>query len=150
MSFPITLDTTDTALPIPQALSDVLLKEIERAYATTPPLPKEDPLFGITLVFRDPGYDPLLGGYHPVEIRLGRANGHYRLDYLTDFSYVGPADQAELQAEVDFEFGVSQCLVRHLPPIGLSRVGEFFDLYVTNFLSYYRNGVYEVEVVWEN
>ncbi|WP_181872687.1 DUF2787 family protein [Billgrantia montanilacus] len=150
MSLPITLDTTDTALPIPQALTDVLLKEIERAYITTPPQPTEDPLFGITLVFRDPGYDPLLGGYHPVEIRLGRANEHYRLDYLTDFSYVGPADQAELQSEINFEFGVSLCVVRYLPPIALSRVGEFFDLYVTNFLSYYRNGAYEVEVVWEN
>lgn len=38
MSFPITLDTTDTALPIPQALTGVLLKVIERAYTTTPPL----------------------------------------------------------------------------------------------------------------
>lgn len=150
MSFPITLDTTDTALAIPQALTNVLLREIERAYTTTPPQPPEDPLFGITLVFRNPGYDPLLGGYHPVEIRLGRANGHYRLDYLTNFSYVGPADQAVLKTEIDFEFGVALCVIRYLPHISLSRVGELFDLYVSNFLNYYRNGAFQVEVVWEN
>ncbi|XKH59398.1 DUF2787 domain-containing protein [Halomonas sediminis] len=151
MPLPMQLDVSNTPLPIPDALTEILEKEIQHAYQQAPPLPPEDPLFAITLVFRDPGYDVLLGGFHPVEIRVGRVEGDtYRLGYLTDFSYVGSGDQIELMKEIDFEFSVELCAMRYLPPIALCRVGEFFERYLTNFISYYRNGVYDVEVIWEN
>jgi hypothetical protein len=151
MPLPIQIDISDTPLPIPESLTSLLENEIQRAYQQTPPSPPEDPIFAITVVFRDPGYDPLLGGYHPVEIRLGRVDGDtYRFGYLTDFSYVGRGDQVELTREIDFEFGAQLCAMRYLPPIALCRVGEFFERYVANFISYYRNGVYDVEVIWEN
>ena len=151
MLLPIQIDVTDTPLPIPESLTLLLEKEIQRAYQHAPPSSPIDPIFAITLVFRDPGYDPLLGGYHPVEIRLGRVGGiTYRLGYLTDFSYVGSGDQVALMREVDFEFSAQLCVMRYLPPIALCRVGEFFERYVTNFISYYGNNVYEVEVLWEN
>lgn len=151
MPLPIHINVRDTPLPIPDALTDILKKEIQHAYQQTPPASPEDPLFAITLVFRDPGYDALLGGFHPVEIRLGRVEGvTYRLGYLTDFSYVGAEDQTELMKEIDFDFSVGLCAMRYLPPIALCRVGEFFERYLTNFISYYGNNVYDVEVIWEN
>ena len=89
MPLSIQIDTRDTPLPIPESLTSLIENEIQRAYQQTPPSPPEDPIFAITVVFRDPGYVPLLGGYHPVEMRLGRVEGDtYRLGYLTDFSYV--------------------------------------------------------------
>lgn len=151
MPLPLKIDTRDTPLSIPASLTSLLENEIQRAYQQTPPSPPEDPIFAITVVFRDPGYDPLLGGYHPVEIRLGRVDGiTYRIGYVSDFSYVESGEKRALMREIDFEFGAQLCVLRYLPPIALCRVGEFFERYLTNFISYYRNGVYDVEVIWEN
>ncbi|GAA3897116.1 hypothetical protein GCM10022228_04830 [Halomonas cibimaris] len=150
MSFTPTIQTTDNALPLPPALIELLLREIQTAYCQSPPEPEGAQVLAMTIVFRDPNYDPLAGGYHPVEIRLGHVERNsFRLGYITDFSYTPVDGRHVLLTEIDFEFSVELCKMRHLPPIALSRVGDFFDLYISNFLSYYANGVYDVDVVWE-
>lgn len=92
---------------------------------------------GAILSFRDPGYSPETGGFHPVEIY---ADGGGRLHYITDFAYVG---KAELAKEIDFDFrlGLFQHFGREFP---LQQGRELFRLWQVNFCSYHAMGVYTV------
>ena len=56
---------------------------------------------GFTLHFRDPGYGPETGGFHPVEVGFS-AQGY--LLYITDFAYVGTQPFVELAKDLDFDF----------------------------------------------
>ncbi len=93
--------------------------------------------------FRSPGYSPTTGGYHPVEIFID-AQG--RIQYLTDFAYVGMGEMAELAKELDFDFsqGMFQQFGAHF---NIRRGREIFQVWQQNFCTYYASGVYEVSVV---
>ena len=95
-----------------------------------------------TLNFRDPNYGPESGGFHPVEIAIARKG---ELIYVTDFAYVGSGYFAELDRELDFDFAGQQ-FVHGSRAYKLQTGRAMFDLWQANFCSYYRMGVYTVEV----
>ncbi|TNH78859.1 hypothetical protein CF141_01305 [Aeromonas hydrophila] len=103
----------------------------------------------VTMNFRDPGYGPESGGFHPVEIRLQRQGNLWSLVYITDFSYVGMGDYAELTKEVDFDFSSQEGLVAYAHVMPLSELGEFYELWEGNFLTYLSLGVYAITVATE-
>ena len=96
----------------------------------------------ITLNFRDPTYSAVTGGYHPVEISINAAG---QVQYITDFSYVGQGDYVELAKELDFDFslGLFQQMGRDYP---LEQGAELFQIFQSNFCSYYHSGVFKVEI----
>lgn len=124
------------AFPFPLSPAFVALLEAEIAKESVPPGS------GVTLSFRDPSYSPESGGFHPVEIRID-ARG--RIEYVTDFSYVGLPPFAELAKEIDFDvsLGIFQHYGREFP-IHTGR--DLFALWQGNFVSYHRMGVYSVTV----
>ena len=103
----------------------------------------------VTMNFRDPSYGPGSGGFHPVEIRLQRRGNLWSLVYMTDFSYVGMGDYAELAKEVDFDFSSLEGLVAHVHAVPLSELGEFYEMWEGNFLTYLSLGVYAITVTTE-
>ncbi len=116
--------------PLDQGLIDIINKHLQEQ----PPSPG----IGCILSFRDPTYCPERGGYHPVEIAL---NGDGSLCYITDFSYVGCPPHAELAKEIDFDFdcGLLQHFGREFP---IQQGFDLFQLWQSNFISYYSAGVY--------
>lgn len=96
----------------------------------------------VTLNFRDKGYSAVSGGYHPVEIMIAR-NGE--LQYVTDFAFVGAGDYVELARELDFDFA-NQHFWQRDRRYALQTGRAMFDLWQANFCSYYRSGVFDVEV----
>ena len=123
------------ALPVSKALIAILKTQLESI--------ENSPSAFVVLNFRDPDYSPLRGGYHPVEIAV---DGQGRIQYLTDFAYVGRGDGAELAKELDFDFalGLFQHLGREFP---IHRGRGLFKLWQSNFVSYYQGGVYDVDMV---
>lgn len=97
---------------------------------------------GLTLNFRDPDYSAESGGYHPVEIAV---DGNGRILYITDFAYYGSGPYAELDKEIDFDFGykVFQHMGREFP---IARGAELFELWQSNFCDYVTRQVFEVSV----
>ena len=104
----------------------------------------------VTFNFRDPTYSAETGGYHPVEIRLGRVNQHFRFEYVTDFSYVGAGPCCELAKEIDFDITWGKCEVRYCPPVDLADAASLYQTFESNFLSYYQMGVFGVSVAIED
>lgn len=100
---------------------------------------------GAVVNFRDPEYDAVTGGYHPVEIAVA-ADG--RIQYVTDFALYGVPPHVELAKEIDFDFklGLFQHMGREFP---IRRGRALFDLWEKNFVSYYHSNIYCVDVsVW--
>lgn len=97
---------------------------------------------GFIINFRDPDYSADSGGYHPVEISVD-AEG--RIQYITDFAYVGQSYYAELDKELDFDFGygVFQQNGREYP---IQRGVSLFEIWQNNFCGYYQRHVYEVTI----
>ena len=95
---------------------------------------------GIVLSFRDPKYSPQAGGFHPVEVAVA-SDGC--IQYATDFAYYGNPPYSELGKEIDFDFSLG--LFQHFDrefPIMAGR--ELFQLWESNFVTYYGMGVYSV------
>lgn len=122
----------------PFPLSAAFVALLERELATAEPVPAS----GVILNFRDPGYSAETGGFHPVEICI-RATG--RIEYITDFAFVGRGPYAELVKEIDFDFslGLFQHFSREFP-IHAGR--ELFAVWQENFVAYHQMGVYTVEI----
>lgn len=92
--------------------------------------------------FRDPQYSPSSGGWHPVEIMIGK---HGEINYIIDYSYVGKKPFEELSPELDFDFSTGK--FRHLGrEFTLSKGKELFRIWQNNFCSYHRMGVYQTTV----
>mgnify|MGYP004702643829 CR=1 FL=1 len=128
----MTIDQQAFPFPLSDAFLAILADEIAKVQ-----LPQNA---GVTLSFRDPDYSPERGGFHPVEICIDPRG---RIQYVTDFAYVGRPPFAELAKEIDFD--VSLGLFQHFGrefPIHTGR--DLFALWQGNFCSYYRMGVYTV------
>ena len=124
--------------------SKALLLMIEKV--AKPHLIKNPRAQAITLNFKDPGYGPEQGGFHPVEIRMERQGDAYVVSYITDFAYVGLGDCAELAKALDFDWG-QDCFEAHgFPPQPLKDGKDLYPIFEANFLSYHQNGVFEVSV----
>ena len=100
----------------------------------------------ITINFRDPGYSPETGGYHPVEIRLKQQGERWHICYITDFFYVGQGAFAELTKSLDFDFeaGMFQDISGYYP---IETATVIYPIWEDNFMTYWLEmGVFNVEV----
>lgn len=131
---PLPISEDSCPFPLTPALIALINAEIERVG-----LPST---LGVTLTFRDPDYSPERGGYHPVEINIDRKG---IILYVSDFAYVGRPPFAELAKEIDFDF--SQQVFEHFGRVFPLHEGrELFQLWQSNFVAYYKGGVFVVQV----
>ncbi|MGU5717764.1 DUF2787 domain-containing protein [Aeromonas taiwanensis] len=128
------------ALPVSQALLTLLSKEVE---GTDLDLGRCTQL---TFNFRNPGYSAEQGGVHPVEIRLVRGLDDWLFDYVTDFSYQGLGQDAELCKELDFNFLDGEHSMLGWGPLRLAEARELFDIWQSNFIAYCRLECFSVTV----
>ena len=144
----MTVNIMTDGLPVPvnQALVAILQQHITEAVSNTNATSAPD---AITLNFRDPDYSAEAGGYHPVEIRLTYQQGQWHLNYITDFSYVGSGWDTELAKDMDFDFGLGVCMTRFMPDSPLADAKELYQLFETNFISYYQMDAYKVDTTLE-
>ena len=114
------------------------VKIIEKAIAAANVSTSE----GVTVTFQDPGFSAETGGYHPVEVMVSKDG---RIQYVTDFSYVGQPPFSELAKELDFEFslGLFQQMGQD-HPIVAGR--SLFRTWQANFCGYHESGVFEEKV----
>jgi len=124
----------DYPVNISQQLVTIISKELAKS--------EVDIAEGFIINFRDPDYSAESGGYHPVEIGVD-AKG--RILYITDFAYYGQGSYAELDKELDFDFGygVFQQMGREYP---VKQGASLFKIWQSNFCSYYRSQVFQVSV----
>ena len=128
------------ALPVDQALLVLLDQEVAKTELNL------ECLTQLTFNFRNPGYSAEQGGVHPVEIRLIRGLDGWLFDYVTDFSYQGLGQDAELCKELDFNFLDDEHNLQGWGPIQRSEAHELFTLWQTNFVAYCRMVYFTVEV----
>lgn len=138
--------TDGCVLPVALQLIQILDDEFQKAQPTRT---SSDNLEAITFNFRDPDYSPESGGYHPVEIRISRVKSGFQVDYITDFSYVGSGWDTELAKEIDFDLLAGICEMRYCKPMTIAEAKDLFDMFQTNFLSYYQMNIFTVEVTAE-
>ena len=131
------------ALPVTPALLALLSQEAERTDLDLGRCTQ------LTFNFRNPGYSAEQGGVHPVEIRLIRGLDGWLFDYVTDFSYQGLGQDAELCKELDFNFLDDEHYLQGWGPIQRSEAHELFTLWQTNFVAYCRMAYFTVEVSGE-
>jgi hypothetical protein len=120
------------ALPVAQALLVLLCQEVAKTSLDL------ERLTQLTFNFRNPGYSAEQGGVHPVEIRLIRGLDGWLFDYVTDFSFQGQGQDAELCKELDFNFLDNEHYMQGWGPLRLAEARELFDLWQTNFIAYCR------------
>ncbi|WP_425969038.1 DUF2787 domain-containing protein [Aeromonas dhakensis] len=130
----------DFALPVDQALLVLLNQEIAKTELNI------ERLTQLTFNFRNPGYSTEQVGVHPVEIRLIRGLDGWLFDYVTDFSYQGLSQDAELCKELDFNFLDDEHYLQGWGPIQRSEAHELFTLWQTNFVAYCRMAYFTVMV----
>ncbi len=98
----------------------------------------------VTLNFKDEDYSSELGGYHPVELRFERKVDVWQLLYATDFSYQG--SPAYLEKEIDVCFTSQRLFSPYLGEVPLRLAKSLARTFLSNFISYYQQGVYRVEL----
>ena len=118
------------ALPVTPALLALLSQEAERTDLDLGRCTQ------LTFNFRNPGYSAEQGGVHPVEIRLIRGLDGWLFDYVTDFSYQGLGQDAELCKELDFNFLDGEHTMLGWGPLRLAEARELFDIWQSNFIAY--------------
>ncbi|WP_368199026.1 DUF2787 domain-containing protein [Aeromonas sp. R7-4] len=128
------------ALPVCQALLALLSQEAERTDLDLGRCTQ------LTFNFRNPGYSAEQGGVHPVEIRLVRGLDDWLVDYVTDFSYQGLGQDAELCKELDFNFLDGEHTMLGWGPLRLAEARELFDIWQSNFIAYCRLECFSVTV----
>ena len=95
-----------------------------------------EPLTALTFRFNDPNYSATQGGYHPVEIRLVRGLNGWLFDTITDFSYQGYGDWAELDKELDFDFLSPEFTHIYLGVLEHDDAIELYQQWESNFWLY--------------
>ena len=128
------------ALPVTPALLALLSQEAERTELDLGRCTQ------LTFNFRNPGYSAEQGGVHPVEIRLVRGLDDWLFDYVTDFSYQGLGQDAELCKELDFNFLDGEHSMLGWGPLRLAEARELFDIWQSNFIGYCRLECFSVTV----
>jgi hypothetical protein len=128
------------SLPVCQSLLTMLSQEAERTDLDLGRCTQ------LTFNFRNPGYSTEQGGVHPVEIRLVRGLDDWLFDYVTDFSYQGLGQDAELCKELDFNFLDGEHFMQGWGPLRLAEARELFDIWQSNFIAYCRLECFSVAV----
>jgi hypothetical protein len=96
--------------------------------------------------FRDADYSAELGGYHPVEIRLAKIGEQWIFDYITDFSYQGCGDMAELGKDIDFDISGNSAFQQYCGITPLIDVKDLYAVWQSNFISYVDMQIFTVTV----
>lgn len=126
--------TKECPYPVSIAFAGIIEKEIDKAGVATD--------IGAVVSFRSPDYSPGTGGYHPIEVSVSRTG---KLEYITDFAFVGRPPFHDLAKEIDFDFSLG--LFQHFGvEHPLSAGKALFALWQANFCGYYGSGVYTVHV----
>ncbi|WP_412706139.1 hypothetical protein Aerorivi_01089 [Aeromonas rivipollensis] len=131
------------ALPVTPALLALLSQEAERTDLDLGRCTQ------LTFNFRSPGYSAETGGVHPVELRLIRGLHGWVFDYITDFSYQGLGQDAELCKELDFNLSCDEHYLQGWGPLPGVEARELFALWQSNFISYAQLGYFTVTVSGE-
>ena len=136
----ISFDMEGMALPVSQPLLTLLGDTFKQTGLDLTNLP------ALTIHFRNPTYNPTTGGVHPVEIRLICQAGGWHFDYITDFSYQGLGQDAELCKELDFNLQDNEHYLQGWGPLPMADAQELFTLWQSNFLAYAQLGFFTVTV----
>lgn len=122
----------------PVAISKQLVAIITQELKAT----EVDTSSGFIINFRDPDYSAESGGYHPVEISVDTQG---RIQYITDFAYVGDGHYAELDKELDFDFchGRFQHMGREFD---IKDGAALYKIWQANFCSYYEWKIFQATV----
>jgi len=128
----IHVQQNDYALTIADQFMTVIQTEMAKADV--------DLTEGFILNFKDPDYSAERGGYHPVEIYI---NQQGRIQYVTDFAYVGSGYCAELVKELDFDFSLG-LLQQFGREYAIEQAYELFGVWQQNFCAYYQQGIFTV------
>ncbi|MGU5613353.1 DUF2787 family protein [Aeromonas caviae] len=126
------------ALPVTPALLALLSQEAERTDLDLGRCTQ------LTFNFRNPGYSAEQGGVHPVELRLIRGLHGWVFDYITDFSYQGLGQDAELGKELDFNLSCDEHYLQGWGPLPSVEARELFALWQSNFIAYGQLGYFTV------
>ncbi len=128
------------SLPVCQPLLTLLSQEVTRTEFDL------ERCTQLTFNFRNPGYSAEQGGVHPVEIRLVRGLDDWLFDYVTDFSYQGLGQDAELCKELDFNFLDGEHRMLGWGPLRIAEAKELFDIWQRNFIAYSQLECFSVTV----
>lgn len=129
------IDVTRLPYKVDTALVKLLETEINKKA-----LPEDS---AVTLNFRDPNYNIINGGFHPVEFRV---SSHGEIEYCTDFALVGVGEFAELTTEIDFDFA-NNLFIHFGSTYPISTGHDLYAVWQENFIAYHSMGVFEVECV---
>lgn len=99
--------------------------------------------------FNDPGYTATDGGYHPVDIRLVRGLNGWLFDTITDYSYQGYGDWAELDKELDFDFLSPEFTHIYLGELAQEDAIDLYHMWEGNFWLYCQLDVFETALIAE-
>ena len=88
--------------------------------------------------FRDSEYSPNTDGFHPVEVRLDKLSGKWKLVYITDFSYQGHT-LPELVKEIDICFITKQVFSLFAGGSVRQHAGNLIQLFINNFMLFAPN-----------
>ena len=136
----LTFNLKNSPFTISKKLLDILTTEIQK----TGNAPEQPDHF--ILSFRDENYSAETGGYHPVEIHIVEMQGLWQFDYITDFTYVGCGQDAELVKEIDFDFTTGIGFQLYTGDDDLKFFAELYKLWESNFIDYFESGVFKTEV----
>jgi hypothetical protein len=128
------------SLPITESLLVLLNQEVAKQTFCL------EQLTQLTFNFRNPSYTPEQGGVHPVELRLIRGLDGWLFDYVTDFSYQGLGQDAELSKELDFNFLDGEHYLQGCGPLPMADAQELFNMWQNSFLAYAQLGFFTVTV----
>lgn len=131
-------ETGGLPVAVPHAFTSILVSEVQKSGIG-------GDVADVIINFRDPSYSAETGGFRPVEVRSIRRGDRWHIDYVTDFTFVGAGPFAELAKDLDFDFG-NQCFSSLMGDIPQRELNGLFQLWCRNFISYYREGVYQVSV----
>lgn len=130
-------------LPVSQALIELLFKEMGERPSI------KSKLLAVSIIFRDIHYSPDRGGYHPVEIRLNFNNDQFSFDYITDLAYMGHV-YPELEKQIDFSWSQQYVFCAGVGDLSHAEGCELFELWQSNFINYWKMGVYTPQILWES
>ncbi|MGL6464931.1 DUF2787 family protein [Aeromonas hydrophila] len=131
------------ALPVAQALLALLNQEVANTGLD------QERLTQLTFNFHSPGYSAEKGGVHPVELRLIRGLYGWVFDYITDFSYQGLGQDAELCKELDFNLSCDEHYLQGWGPLPGVEARKLFAMWQSNFIAYGQLGYFTVTVSGE-
>ncbi|NAX34110.1 DUF2787 domain-containing protein [Vibrio sp. V27_P1S3P104] len=100
---------------------------------------------GLSIInFRNSKYHAEAGGFRPVEVMIEKSGESYAIIYYTEFRYFGQGIYAELGKSNDFDFRELTYYAEFIGPVPFDEeVGEMFNLFVSNTLSYAEMGCFD-------